>query len=240
MTSPISSSTSPSGVDTTTPTAAGPGLPRAPPSTWTTSFIERERLVVLSDHSTDVGRGELARNPGTAAVANLAVAGVLGVACGGAAAVALAAVDDDLHVGVVLVVLRELVVELVRELLWDDAIDHRSDINRGACRRIPCPSGAPDPSASAVVNPRAPAHRARRPPRWHPGPRAGAQPAHSPAPPRAPRSAPRPGRPRSGTSTAPRRPRSRRCCPRRRAERSRPARPASAPRRRPCADGRWR
>jgi hypothetical protein len=36
--SPSSSSTAPSESETTTPIAAGPGLPRAPPSTWTTTF----------------------------------------------------------------------------------------------------------------------------------------------------------------------------------------------------------
>src|SRR3712207_8978706 len=39
---------------------------------------------------------------------------------------AAAAVDDDLHVRVVGVVRRELLVKLGRELLRDDAVDHRS------------------------------------------------------------------------------------------------------------------
>src|SRR5204863_9463494 len=37
-----------------------------------------------------------------------------------------APVDDDLHVGVVVVVLGELGIELVRQFLWHYAVDHRS------------------------------------------------------------------------------------------------------------------
>ena len=41
-------------------------------------------------------------------------------------ALGLATVDDDLHVRVVLVVLREPVVQLRGQLLWDHAVDHSS------------------------------------------------------------------------------------------------------------------
>src|SRR5205085_10057936 len=121
-------------------TAAGPGLPRAPPSTWTTSFMEAGTLA-------DVGRREVPGNPRAATVAHLPVVGVRTLARGAPAAVTPATVDDDLHVGIVLVVLRELVVELVCQLLRDDAVDHRDDVNLGECERIPCPARHADPTA---------------------------------------------------------------------------------------------
>src|SRR3954447_561919 len=96
-----SSSTSPSGVETTTPIAAGPGLPRAPPSTWTRSR--------KSDG------GELPGNPGAAAVAGLALLPTRRRPA--LAPLALAPVDDDLDVGVVRVVGGELVVQLIRQLV---------------------------------------------------------------------------------------------------------------------------
>src|SRR5215217_1406030 len=111
---PASSSTSPAGEGITAAAAAGPGLPRAPPSTWTTTFtggnlgVRRERCEVAGH----------ARAP---PVAHLTHA----TAAAGLPAFLLAAVDDDRHVGVVLVVGSELLVELVREGLGNDAVDHR-------------------------------------------------------------------------------------------------------------------
>src|SRR4051812_5125218 len=109
-----SSSTSPSAVETTAAAAAGPGLPRAPPSTWTTSFTAA---------SLGVERRELAGDARAAAVAAGALVAVLGLAA--RAALGLAPVDDALHVRIVLVVLDEPLVELRREFLWDDGVDHR-------------------------------------------------------------------------------------------------------------------
>src|SRR4051812_16135670 len=109
-----SSITSPSGVETTAAAAAGPGLPRAPPSTWTTSFTRG---------SLRVDGRELARHPRAPAIPAGALLAVLGVLP--RAALGLAPVDDDLHVRVVLVVLDEPLVELGRKFLWDDGVDHR-------------------------------------------------------------------------------------------------------------------
>src|SRR4051812_42350694 len=99
-----SSTTSPSGVERTAAAAAGPGLPRAPPSTWTTSF---------TGASLGVDRRELARHTRPAAVAPLALLAVLGLTV--CAALGLAPVDDDLHVRIVLVVLDHPVIQLRRE-----------------------------------------------------------------------------------------------------------------------------
>src|SRR3954447_21286099 len=111
---PSAASSCPSaGSLTTAPIPAGPGFPRAPPSTWTTSF-----LIAFE------GRWEGAGRPSLAAVADHAALVVHG-ALGAAAVRALATVDDDGHVRVVLVVGDHLVVELVRERLRDDAVDHR-------------------------------------------------------------------------------------------------------------------
>src|SRR3954452_23341067 len=90
-----SSRTSPSGVETTAAAAAGPGFPRAPPSTWTTTFT------VLPDSLVGVDRRELAGHAGPAAVAAGALLAVLGLAP--RTALGLAPVDDDLHIRVVLV-----------------------------------------------------------------------------------------------------------------------------------------
>src|SRR3954454_13100926 len=70
-----------------------------------------------------VERGELAGDARAAAVARLALLRVLRRAL--RAPLGLAAVDDDLHVRVVLVVLDEPLVQLRRKLLWDDGVDHR-------------------------------------------------------------------------------------------------------------------
>src|SRR4051794_40419457 len=88
--------------------AAGPGFPRAPPSTWTRRRTLRRR--------------ELAGDAGAAAVADLALAAR--VARPALATLTLAPVDDDLHVGVIRVVRDELVEELIGQLGRDDAVDH--------------------------------------------------------------------------------------------------------------------
>src|SRR3954447_21973655 len=111
-----SPTTSPSGVASTAAAAAGPGVPREPPSTWTT---RRKQLL-------RVDRRELARDAAPPPVADRPLLGGLGVDGGGRAPLALAPVDDDLHVRVIVVVVGELVVELVRHLLGDHAIDHLS------------------------------------------------------------------------------------------------------------------
>ena len=69
-------------------------------------------------------RREVARDAHAPPVADLALAATGGA---GQAALLLAAVDDDRHVGIVFVVARELRVELVGEWLWYDAVDHEAD-----------------------------------------------------------------------------------------------------------------
>ena len=59
------------------PAAAGPGLPRAPPSTWTTTFTAGLRRATLPPAR------EVARHAGAAAVADLALLDDLGVGAGG-------------------------------------------------------------------------------------------------------------------------------------------------------------
>src|SRR4051794_15885554 len=131
--------------------AAGPGLPRAPPSTWTVT-----RLIA------GVRRREAARGPALATIADLAALVVL-AARHAAPVGTLAAVDDDGHVRVVLVVGDHLVVELVRERLRDHAVDHRGgDLMRPRRRRA---GHRPAPSRSS----RASTRRARRAPGpWRP------------------------------------------------------------------------
>src|SRR3954447_20403379 len=109
-----SSMTVPSGSETTAATAAGPGLPRAPPSRWRTS---RTRLLAGD------GR-ELARHPGPAPVAALALVRS-GRVTARAAAVARTTVDDHGDVRVIGVVVGQLLEELTGELLGHHAIDHR-------------------------------------------------------------------------------------------------------------------
>src|SRR5215208_682407 len=72
-----------------------------------------------------VGAGERARRSRPAAIADLALPALVPAR---APVVALAAVDDDGHVRVVLVVLDHLGVELVLELARNDAIDHGARI----------------------------------------------------------------------------------------------------------------
>src|SRR4051812_9031611 len=114
MVSLASPTTSPSGVVSTAAAAAGPGLPREPPSTWTT----RRTVLVRVD------RRKLAGDAAPAPVADRPLLGLLGCFARCRAALALAPVDDDLHVRVVGVVIGELVIELVGHLLGDHAIDH--------------------------------------------------------------------------------------------------------------------
>src|SRR5215217_1229069 len=113
MRSAASASSSPSGVVRTAAAAAGPGLPRAPPSTWTTTFMAR--TLGLGGE-----RREVADHARATPVAHLAHA----APAAGLAALLLAAVDDHGHVRIVLVVLREAVVQLARQGLWNDAVDH--------------------------------------------------------------------------------------------------------------------
>src|SRR5687768_11081874 len=70
-----------------------------------------------------VGVRERSRNPRPAAVALLALAPVLAPV---APLVARAAVEDDRHIRVVLVVVDHLLVEVGFEVAGDDAVDHRS------------------------------------------------------------------------------------------------------------------
>ena len=115
-----SSTTSPSGVASTAAAAAGPGLPRAPPSTWTTSFTRGAATLRVDRREARRGRAAAGDRASRAVLRRLARRAVRPRALG------LAAVDDDLHVRVVLVVVREPVVELGGQLLWDHAVDHRS------------------------------------------------------------------------------------------------------------------
>src|SRR4051794_13803769 len=110
--SPASSSTVPVAASVrTAAAAAGPGLPRAPPSTWTTTFTRSLR----------VGLRELAGDPGAAPVAQLAAVGAVVAVV--VAPLGLAPVDDDLDVGVVGVVGGHAVEELGGQLLRDHAVD---------------------------------------------------------------------------------------------------------------------
>ena len=105
--SATSSTTSPPGSETTTPIAAGPGLPRAPPSTCTSSR-----------GGADVRRGsigrqlwQLAGDARAPAIADLALAAAAMPPA--LAARGLAPVDDHRHVGIVGVVGGQLVEQLI-------------------------------------------------------------------------------------------------------------------------------
>src|SRR5947209_1677536 len=103
-----SSTTPPSGPDMTTPIAAGPGLPRAPPSTCSTS------LPVLTGRSVARHVRQLAGHARSAPIATLPLpAG----ARRGVAPAALAPVDDDGDIRVLRVIAGELVQQLVLEVL---------------------------------------------------------------------------------------------------------------------------
>src|SRR5690242_13559673 len=103
--------------------AAGPGLPRAPPSTWTMTFTSARPSPAIAQSLVRIERRELAGHARATAVAHLALVGVLDRAL--RPPLGFAPVDDDLHVRVVLVVLDEPVVQLRGELFWDDGVDHR-------------------------------------------------------------------------------------------------------------------
>src|SRR5438270_2498753 len=128
MVSPSSSSTVPLGSEITTPTAAGPGLPRAPPSTCTTTFTRRAGEAGSGPVSLGGQLRQLAGDARPAPVAHgaVAAAGRRPAAPGG-----LAAVDDHLDVGIVGVIALELGEQLAGELLGDDAVDHAQDARRG-------------------------------------------------------------------------------------------------------------
>src|SRR5439155_7929079 len=122
------------------------------------------RLAVLGR----VGVGEGPRDALPAAVAHLALAAV---GLPGAPVGAFAAVDDDGHVRVVLVVLDHLVEELGLELARDHAVDHPAlSVGRTAagarCERCPGPGARRPPRARSTTGsarraPRARAHAPR-------------------------------------------------------------------------------
>src|SRR5207245_684158 len=62
-----------------------------------------------------------------------------------------AAVDDDLHVRVVLVVLAELLVQLFLELRWDDAVDHSLSVRTWPALRLDARDVRDDPAVVAHV-----------------------------------------------------------------------------------------
>src|SRR5215218_9988567 len=118
------SSTCPSGAETTAAAAAGPGLPRAPPSTWTTTCTAASLVAVRRRGD----RGELSRHAGAPPVTDLAHPAARG---SGLAPLGSAAVDDHGDVRIVLVIPGETGVELLGEGLGDDAVDHASDATPG-------------------------------------------------------------------------------------------------------------
>src|SRR4051812_5572745 len=97
-------------MDATAATAAGPGFPRAPPSTWTTTFTRLGRRLDLRE----------------GALGTLAATVLEGVVVARVAALG-APVDDHLDVRVVPVVVRQPVVQLVRKRLRHHAVDHSSE-----------------------------------------------------------------------------------------------------------------
>src|SRR5438105_5998559 len=133
-----SASTSPSGVVITHAAAAGPGFPRAPPSTCTISRVPaiganrpagpggcaRERRHIAGDT-----RPAPVAHDAPLRLARLARAGAP-AAC---TAVEAAAVDDNGDVVLVLVVGDEPRVELIGERSGHHAVDHRGD----STRRLP-------------------------------------------------------------------------------------------------------
>src|SRR5215210_7531735 len=186
-----SSSTSPSGVVSTAAAAAGPGFPREPPSTWTTTLTPG---AAPSGFDVARDRRELARHARPPAIADLALA----AAVADRATLALAAVDDHRDVGVVLVVGGEPLVQLVLEGLWHHAEDHDADPThaRSAVHSTIC-------RVRATRRRRGATRRARRRRRWEPARRGPARPARRPGRPGGRRPPRRRGRSRSGTSSAP-------------------------------------
>src|SRR5258708_32799704 len=114
----------------TAPAAAGPGFPRAPPSTCTTSFNAGSARV-------DVERRRVARDAGSAPVA-LQPLLLLGLRCGAASPpITAAPIDDHLDIVVAGVVGRQLVEQLVGQIGGDHAVDH---VGADANRSSPCSS----------------------------------------------------------------------------------------------------
>src|SRR5258708_37718886 len=151
----------------TAPAAAGPGFPRAPPSTCTTSFNAGSARV-------DVERRRVARDAGAAPVA-LHPLLLLGLRCLAASPpITAATIDDHLDVVVACVVGRQLVKQLVGQIGGDHAVDHvGADANRsspcssavafGCGRAAPSSAGSSPRSASATASP----SRARSPSQRH-------------------------------------------------------------------------
>ena len=122
--SPASASTAPSGAETTTPTAAGPGLPRAPPSTWTTSLRSSVTRVASSGRSPATRARRRSRSwrcpPPVEPRSRRS---------------SRAPIDDHGDVGVLGVVDGELLEQLPGQRLRYDAVDHFSKaIRRGRPR----------------------------------------------------------------------------------------------------------
>ena len=151
----------------------GPGLPRAPPSTWTTSFTRR--LVVGG-----AGRRRAGTAGGRRSRTRVALAALRPpvLAAGRRSpALAVAPVDDDLHVGVVGVVRGELVVaaraRAPRARRSRSSREHLGDDQRltpaGCCDAVQArrarrrPRSAPGPRPSSSVELGALARRARTP-----------------------------------------------------------------------------
>src|SRR5271165_585172 len=138
-----SPSSSPDGDVITHAAAAGPGLPRAPPSTWTISFIGGKYALPRGRAARGAGaqmalgnacqRGKIAGYARPATVAHYApldrVGGGLrsGTPTTGTP-VELAPVDDHRDVLLALVVALQLRIELIGQRSWHHAIDHREPI----------------------------------------------------------------------------------------------------------------
>src|SRR2546427_6523292 len=125
-----SSSTSPSLALITEAAAAGPGLPRAPPSTCTMTFkAPRQRRAPAPLAAGTRQRGQAPGHAGPAPVAyDAPLRGAVGEtrlrALPARAPIGLAAIDDHGHVVVVLVVGEQLRIELVGQLSGHHRIDH--------------------------------------------------------------------------------------------------------------------
>jgi hypothetical protein len=192
-----SSSTWPPGAEMTTPIAAGPGLPRAPPSTCTRSAPGGSDGVTACEGSLSGQGRKLARDPGSAPIPALAALASVRAGSPGSPPRSLATIHDHRHVGIVGVVLAELVEQLAGQRFGNHAVDHSPDAIR---RRPKRPSNVrPEVARRAKV---APAHRRRR---WPPARMAPARRAPGPGRPAGRRRPRRPGRTHSDTSRAPRR-----------------------------------
>src|ERR1035437_3008662 len=187
---PISSECSPrisqSGEEITQAAAAGPGLPRAQPATWTITFIaaglcrlgRRSRLGGVRERQHVAGHAGAASVAHHATLRRVIAAGSARVAVAGAT-VKLAPVEDHLDVVVALVVLDELRIELIGEWFGYNAVDHLS----GDLTPTPPISKCCENVSQTLrrgARPSPPRARSRR------APRAPARRARSPGPPRAP------------------------------------------------------